>query len=60
MPVTRYPVIDDSIIRSLCEVLGSTEGGLTNKQINEFAGGDAHPRRDPAGAARHLRDGLEA
>ena len=35
MPAKRYPVIDESIVRSLSQVLGRTEGGLTNKQINE-------------------------
>jgi uncharacterized protein (TIGR02391 family) len=32
----RYPVLDDAIVRSLCEVLGRTEGGLTNKEIDEL------------------------
>jgi hypothetical protein len=31
-----YAVIDESIVRSLAEVLGRTEGGLSNKQINEL------------------------
>jgi uncharacterized protein (TIGR02391 family) len=35
MGTKRYPVIDDSVVRSICEVLGRTEGGLSNKQINE-------------------------
>lgn len=35
MSPKRYPVVDESIIRSLAAVLGRTEGGLTNKQINE-------------------------
>jgi hypothetical protein len=36
MAAKRYAVIDESIVRSLCEVLGRTEGGLTNKEINEL------------------------
>ena len=36
MAATRYPTIDESIVRSICDVLGRTEGGLTNKQINEL------------------------
>lgn len=36
MPAKRYPVIDEPIIRSLSEVLGRTEGGLTNNEINEL------------------------
>jgi uncharacterized protein (TIGR02391 family) len=35
MPATRYPTIDESIVRSLSEVLGRTEGGLSNKEIKE-------------------------
>ncbi len=36
MAAKRYAVIDESIIRSLCNVLARTEGGLTNKEINEL------------------------
>lgn len=36
VPTTRYPPIDESIVRSLSEVLGRTEGGLTNKQIDQL------------------------
>jgi uncharacterized protein (TIGR02391 family) len=36
MSAKRYPAIDEPIVRSLSEVLGRTEGGLTNKQINEL------------------------
>jgi uncharacterized protein (TIGR02391 family) len=35
MSTKRYPTIDESIVRSLSEVLGRTEGGLTNKEIKE-------------------------
>jgi len=36
MSVRREPGIDESVVRSLCDVLGRTEGGLTNKQIGEL------------------------
>lgn len=36
MATTRYPMIDESVVRSICEVLGRTEDGLTNKAINEM------------------------
>jgi uncharacterized protein (TIGR02391 family) len=36
MPVKQYAVIDESIVRSLAEVLGRTEGGLTNKEIDDL------------------------
>lgn len=36
MPAKRYPPIDESIVRSLAEVLGRTERGLTNKQIDQL------------------------
>lgn len=36
MAAKRYPAIDEPIVRSLSEALGRTEGGLTNKQINEL------------------------
>jgi uncharacterized protein (TIGR02391 family) len=36
MSAKRYPVIDEPTVRSLCEVLARTEGGLTNKQIDEL------------------------
>ena len=32
----RHPAIDESIVRSLTEVLGHTEGGLTNREIDEL------------------------
>jgi uncharacterized protein (TIGR02391 family) len=32
----RYPTIDDSVVRSLSEVLGHTHGGLTNREIDEL------------------------
>jgi hypothetical protein len=37
VPTKRYPAIDDSIVRSLSEVLGRTHGGLTNKEIDELS-----------------------
>jgi uncharacterized protein (TIGR02391 family) len=45
MAVTRHPVIDETTVRSLCEVLGRTDGGLTNRQIDELlaAAGVADP-----------------
>jgi uncharacterized protein (TIGR02391 family) len=36
MSSKRYPTLDESIVRSLADVLGRTEGGLTNKQIDEL------------------------
>jgi uncharacterized protein (TIGR02391 family) len=36
VPTKRYPALDDSVVRSLCEVLGRTEGGLTNTEIKEL------------------------
>lgn len=36
MATKRYSAIDDSIVRSLSEVLGRTHGGLTNKEIDEL------------------------
>jgi len=36
MPVKRYPLIDESIVHSLSEVLGRTEKGLTNRQIQQL------------------------
>lgn len=36
MAVTREPVIEESVVRSLCDVLGRTQGGLTNKEISEL------------------------
>jgi uncharacterized protein (TIGR02391 family) len=35
MATRRYPTIDESVVRSLCEVLGRTDGGLTNKRIDQ-------------------------
>jgi hypothetical protein len=29
-------MVDESVVRSLCDVLGRTEDGLTNKEINEL------------------------
>jgi uncharacterized protein (TIGR02391 family) len=34
--VKREPIIDESVVRSLCDVLGRTEGGLTNREIDEL------------------------
>lgn len=36
MATKRHPAIDESIVRSLAEVLGHTEGGLTNREIDEL------------------------
>lgn len=36
MASKRYPTLDESVVRSLSEVLGRTDGGLTNKEINEL------------------------
>lgn len=36
MSVTRYPLVDESVVRSLCDILGRTEDGLTNKEIDEL------------------------
>ncbi len=33
--VTRHPSLDQAVVRSLCEILARTDGGLTNKQIDE-------------------------
>jgi uncharacterized protein (TIGR02391 family) len=33
VPATRYPSLDQSVVRSVCEILARTDGGLTNKQI---------------------------
>jgi uncharacterized protein (TIGR02391 family) len=41
----RYPAIEESILRSLCEVLGRTDGGLTNKEIDQLLA--ATQIRDP-------------
>jgi hypothetical protein len=38
MPAKRHPVIYESIVHSLSEVLGHTEGGLTNKPMPEWPG----------------------
>jgi len=46
--IRRYPTIDASIVRSLCEVLGRTDGGLTNKQIDELLAGTQIPDPTPA------------
>ena len=47
MPAKQYPLIDDSILRSLSEVLGRTEGGLTNKQIDELLAAVRIPDQTP-------------
>jgi uncharacterized protein (TIGR02391 family) len=36
MSVTRHPLVDESVVRSLCDILGRTEDGLTNKEITEL------------------------
>lgn len=36
MGVKREPMIDESVVRSVCEVLGRTHGGLKNKEIDEL------------------------
>lgn len=36
MPTKRYSAIDESIVRSLSDVLARTDGGLTNKEIDEL------------------------
>ena len=36
MSVRREPEIDESVVRSVCDVLGRTEGGLKNKEIDEL------------------------
>jgi uncharacterized protein (TIGR02391 family) len=43
--------VDESIVRSLCEVLGRTEGGLSNKVINELLVAARIP--DPTPPAPH-------
>jgi len=48
MATKRYPPIDDSIIRSLAEVLGRTNGGLTNKEINEILAAARIPDPTPS------------
>lgn len=48
MSVTREPAIDESVVRSLCDVLGRTEGGLTNKEINELLAAARIPDPTPA------------
>jgi hypothetical protein len=35
VPATRYPSLDQSVVRSVCEILARTHGGLTNKQIDD-------------------------
>lgn len=49
MSPKRYQSIDHSIVRSLSEVLGRTEGGLKNKEIGELLA--AARIRDPTPAA---------
>jgi uncharacterized protein (TIGR02391 family) len=36
MPTKRYPPIEESTVRSLCEVVARTDGGLTNEEIDEL------------------------
>jgi uncharacterized protein (TIGR02391 family) len=48
MAVTREPSIDEAVVRSLCDVLGCTEGGLTNREINELLGAARIPDPTPA------------
>lgn len=36
MGVRREPTIDESVVRSVCDVLGRTHDGLTNKEISEL------------------------
>lgn len=36
MAAKRYPVVDESIVRSLAEVLGRTEGGLTTSRSTSY------------------------
>lgn len=47
MPAKRYPAIDESIVRSLSEVLGRTEGGLNNKEINKLLAAAGIPDPTP-------------
>jgi uncharacterized protein (TIGR02391 family) len=47
MPAKRYPAIDVSIVRSLSEVIGRTEGGLTNKEIKEVLAAACIPDPTP-------------
>jgi uncharacterized protein (TIGR02391 family) len=48
MSPKRYPSIDQSIVRSLSEVLGRTEGGLSNKEIDELLAAAGIPDPTPA------------
>jgi uncharacterized protein (TIGR02391 family) len=48
MAAKRYAVIDESIVRSLCDVLGRTEGGLKNKEINEVLAAAGIPDPTPS------------
>ena len=52
---TRQPVIEESVVRSLCDVLGSTEDGLTNKKISELLAAARIPDPTPADVARKVR-----
>lgn len=36
MGAKREPMIDESVVRSICDVLGRTHGGLKNKEIDEL------------------------
>jgi uncharacterized protein (TIGR02391 family) len=47
VPVKRHAILDEEIVRSLCEVLGRTHGGLTNRQINELLAASGVPDRTP-------------
>jgi uncharacterized protein (TIGR02391 family) len=48
MSTKRYPTIDESIVRSLSEVLGRTEGGLSNKEIKEVLAATRIPDPTPS------------
>jgi hypothetical protein len=48
MAVRREPVIEESIVRSLSDVLGRTEDGLTNKEISELLAAARIPDPTPA------------
>ena len=47
VPTKRYPPLDESVVRSLSEVLGRTEGGLTNAQIDQILRGAGVPDPTP-------------
>jgi hypothetical protein len=35
VPATRYPSLDQSVACSVCEILARTDGGVTNRQIDD-------------------------